>query len=231
MTDNLSKISRVFEFDPNVFSTRVYERAFRGSVKQALRQQQVAPLSTKRVRYNRIYLLGGDEIGKNVIFNALGPTPSGLHAMQWEFYRPRLQVICIKLLCVIVQRGTPDWDTEHTSIILSYSQGPHEGRPSFKEALNACAILWWGSLRRVHQPDPDPRGYVREKIDFKDMVFHVDIIPAGGLNIYCGNAAARMWVTKSPTSVALVLIIFEAFLTRWNVLYHYEQLNLVMPYR
>jgi guanine nucleotide-binding protein G(i) subunit alpha len=29
MTDNLSKISRVFEFDRDVFSTNVYERAFR----------------------------------------------------------------------------------------------------------------------------------------------------------------------------------------------------------
>ena len=40
MTDNLSKISRVFEFDSNIFSTGVYERAFRGSVRDLLRRRQ-----------------------------------------------------------------------------------------------------------------------------------------------------------------------------------------------
>jgi hypothetical protein len=39
-TDNLSKVSRVFDFDPEVFSTGVYHRVFRGSLKYRLRQQQ-----------------------------------------------------------------------------------------------------------------------------------------------------------------------------------------------
>jgi hypothetical protein len=192
MTDNLSKISRVFEFDPNIFSTRVYERAFRGSIKQALRQHQVAPLSKQRLRYNRVHFLGNDEVGKNIIINALGSALSNLNAADWILYRSQLQQLCVDLLCTIIKRGTPDWNTEHAAVILSYSQGAHEIGPSFTEALDACAILWWSSLRRLHEPDPDPQGYLRERIEFKDMIFHVDIIPAGGLNIYCGNTAARM---------------------------------------
>jgi hypothetical protein len=40
MTDNLSKMSVVFDFDPEVFSSGVYHRVFRGSLKHRLRQQQ-----------------------------------------------------------------------------------------------------------------------------------------------------------------------------------------------
>jgi hypothetical protein len=40
LTDNLSKMSVVFDFDPVVFSSNVYHRVFRGSLKNSLRQQQ-----------------------------------------------------------------------------------------------------------------------------------------------------------------------------------------------
>lgn len=40
MTDNLSKLSAVFDFDQALFSSNVYQRAFRGSIKQILRQNQ-----------------------------------------------------------------------------------------------------------------------------------------------------------------------------------------------
>jgi hypothetical protein len=40
LTDNLSKMSVVFDFDPAVFSSNVYHRVFRGSLKYRLRQQQ-----------------------------------------------------------------------------------------------------------------------------------------------------------------------------------------------
>jgi hypothetical protein len=39
-TDNLSKLSAVFSFDRELFVSKVYERAIRGSVKKALRRQQ-----------------------------------------------------------------------------------------------------------------------------------------------------------------------------------------------
>jgi hypothetical protein len=47
MTDNLSKMSVVFDFDPEVFSSGVYHRVFRGSLKHRLRQLQ----QTKRIGY------------------------------------------------------------------------------------------------------------------------------------------------------------------------------------
>lgn len=191
MTDNLSKISRVFEFDQKVFSTRVYERAFRGSVKQALRKQQALPLSGRHPRHDCIYLLGDSEIGKNVVINALARSPAIKSTAHWTLYRSAMQQLCVDLMCAIIKRGTPDWDAEHVSVLIAYSSGPIESRPGFLNVLDACAVLWWGSLRRKHEPDPDPQGYLRAKVELKGMVFHVDIIPAGGLNIYCGNMTAR----------------------------------------
>jgi hypothetical protein len=41
MTDNLSKMSLIFEFDSEVFYSQVYHRVFRGSLKTRLRQQQL----------------------------------------------------------------------------------------------------------------------------------------------------------------------------------------------
>lgn len=43
LTDNLSKMSVVFDFDPAVFSSGVYHRVFRGSLKYSLRQQRRQP--------------------------------------------------------------------------------------------------------------------------------------------------------------------------------------------
>jgi hypothetical protein len=40
LTDSLSKMSNIFDFDSAVFSTSVYHRVFRGSLKYRLRQQQ-----------------------------------------------------------------------------------------------------------------------------------------------------------------------------------------------
>jgi hypothetical protein len=47
-TDNLSKLSMVFPFDNIVFSSNVYERVFRGSLKASLRRQQNGPTSERR---------------------------------------------------------------------------------------------------------------------------------------------------------------------------------------
>ncbi|KAH7090801.1 hypothetical protein FB567DRAFT_300162 [Paraphoma chrysanthemicola] len=201
MTDNLSKISRVFEFDSSVFSTRVYERAFRGSVKNALRQKATAR-APALPHYEHIYLLG-DELSRDLIINAIGPRHTSGYPEGWIAYRLRLQQLCVDLVCAIIKKGTPDWDAEQISILISYSQGDHEARPKFSDALDACAILWWGALRRQHEPDPDPQGYLREKIVLNDMTFHVDIIPAGGLNIYCGNAKARYFMAQIEYSLPL----------------------------
>jgi hypothetical protein len=46
-TDTLSKISIVFSFDRDLFITKVYERALRGSLKPSLRRQQADFESSK----------------------------------------------------------------------------------------------------------------------------------------------------------------------------------------
>jgi hypothetical protein len=47
VTDNLSKLSIKFEFDSKLFVSKVYERAFRSSVKKSLRVQNVDHTATK----------------------------------------------------------------------------------------------------------------------------------------------------------------------------------------
>ncbi|KAF2829614.1 hypothetical protein CC86DRAFT_464147 [Ophiobolus disseminans] len=198
MTDNLSKISRIFEFDTSVFSTRVYERAFRGSVKQVLRQRQIAASPTAMSHYKDICVFGDRGTSMNLVINAIQPDPDLNHTntQDWERYKLHMQRLCVNLMCTIIKRGTPDWDSQHVSVLLAYSDGVQEVRPSLSDAVDACAILWWSSLRRLHDPDPDPQGYLREKIELDHMVFHVDIIPAGGLNIYSGNDLARFFVEQ-----------------------------------
>ena len=49
-TDNLSKLSATFSFDRELFVSKVYERALRGSVKEALRQQQSDTEAIRRSR-------------------------------------------------------------------------------------------------------------------------------------------------------------------------------------
>ncbi|KAH8712154.1 hypothetical protein GQ44DRAFT_776179 [Phaeosphaeriaceae sp. PMI808] len=45
-TDNLSKLSYIFDFDTDVLSSRVYERVFRVSLKQSIRQQRAHSILT-----------------------------------------------------------------------------------------------------------------------------------------------------------------------------------------
>lgn len=193
-TDNLSKNSHIFDFDSHVFSTKVYERAFRGSVKNVLRQKQmVASPSARILRYSDVFLLGEDEIGKDLLINAIDAAyPQKYKDHDWVLYRSQMQRLCMDLMCIIIKKGTPDWDMDYVPTLLAYSLGPHDEQPPYTAALDACAKMWWSALRLKHEPDPDPQGYLRERVEFQTMVFDIDIIPAGGLNIYCSNSQARL---------------------------------------
>jgi len=194
-------MSRVFDFDRNVFSTNVYERAFRGTFQQALRKRH-GPVSAA-LKYENIYLVGDGGIAKDSVINGVGPMKSHPYSQYWTPYRTKMGQVCVDLMCAIIKQGTPDWSTEHVSVLLKYTDAPPELRPTFDETLDACAILWWSAVRRLHQPDVDTRGDHREVVhlrrDFEsdgtsvvlDMLFSVDIIPGGGLNIYCNNRGAR----------------------------------------
>ncbi|KAH7392970.1 hypothetical protein BKA66DRAFT_567695 [Pyrenochaeta sp. MPI-SDFR-AT-0127] len=208
LTDNLSKISHVFDFDSHVFSTKVYERAFRGSVKNVLRQQQLnANPSAGLLHYSNVYLIGEDEIGKDLLVNAINARyPQKYTDNDWVLYRSQMQRLCLDLMCTIIKRGTPDWDMDYVTVLLAYSLGPHDERPTYTAALDACAKMWWSALRITHEPDPDPQGYLREMVEFHAMVFHIDIIPAGGLNIYCANSKARFFADQMDRVLPLRLV-------------------------
>ena len=197
LTDNLSKISYVFAFDRNVFSSKVYERAFRGSVKHTLKEQQQrtkSKSSSQSEQYESILLLGEDEISKDRLVNDIQAI-CGLDYVEegWPRYRLKMQKLCIELIWTIIKRGTPcDWKTDQVSVLYDYSCKPHDETPQFEDVLDACAILWWSSLRSMQLPDEYSRSNHRETIEPAGMVFYADIILAGGLNIYCGNARARL---------------------------------------
>jgi hypothetical protein len=57
----LSKLSRVFDFDTEVFSSNPYEQVHRSSLKQALRKKQAVHLPSPQ---QYILLLGDDDVGK-----------------------------------------------------------------------------------------------------------------------------------------------------------------------
>ena len=118
-TDNLSKISRVF--DSNVFSTKVYERVFRGSVKDALKQQQVLAGAKARLQARNIYLLGHDDVGKDDILNTIikAAPPTNAREREGIAHGIQMQKLCVGLMCIILKRGTPDWDNAQTSILLA----------------------------------------------------------------------------------------------------------------
>jgi hypothetical protein len=77
-TDNLSKISAIFEFDQEILSSPAYERALRVSWKDALRQSQ-RPRKSQKEGLNTVsddnsvsfMIMGDDEDGKAHVVNSL----------------------------------------------------------------------------------------------------------------------------------------------------------------
>ena len=81
-TDKLSKLSVVFSYDRELFSSKLYERVLRGSMKESLRRQQAGTKAmlpsqstdhriTKDLehskRTSKIILLGADDSGKTTV--------------------------------------------------------------------------------------------------------------------------------------------------------------------
>jgi hypothetical protein len=199
ITDNLSKISRVFDFDSNVFATRVYERAFRGSIKDILRRQQQLP-SEKVAMSSKLsgdlYLYGEDQLGVEKLINIV-EDHTHYPSLDWTRRRASIQNVALDLLVSIAKLITVDWKQEETVILLAYSSLPPraEGRPTRDKALEACALIWWSALLVTHEPESEnPPAYPRYNVSKHEMLFHVEIILAGGLNIYCGNTKARVYV-------------------------------------
>ena len=96
-TDNMSKLSHVFNFDTVLLSSRVYERIFRNSLKQSVRQQLPETFSAPS---HNVLLLGDDDLAKMTIERSVlsqFPFERRSEALQLSKCSPTLQKACWKL--------------------------------------------------------------------------------------------------------------------------------------
>ncbi|CAN9276781.1 unnamed protein product [Alternaria alternata] len=204
MTDNLSKISRVFEFDSNIFSTGVYERAFRGSVRDLLRRRQqnmTAQSSTAQKTESvstsnslrKIRILGQDHTGKDLLVNCIEAAHL-IDQEQCRLYNSKLQELCIDFVSTIVKDRSDVCDDEDVRILTSYAVlEPHSSQTSVrKDALNSCVRIMRKAVELNEEFSSVAFNVPTDRIKFEDMVFWVRCIPGRGLSINSGNLAAEL---------------------------------------
>lgn len=207
MTDNLSKISRIFEFDSNIFSTGVYERAFRGSIRDVLKRRQYAvkdsvPTSVKTVvapiptRLINLRLLGPDQIGMDLLINSI-QTDRAWQSHHWILYQKRLRDIWSALACDIIETCSDSCDLDNRDVLVSYlkERSDLNGWLPFMrpEALEAFASFWRNATQ-FDQEDPAAYGSSRKEIKMGDMVFWVHSRPNHRVKVAGGNYLARLYV-------------------------------------
>ncbi|RYO64571.1 hypothetical protein AA0116_g3107 [Alternaria tenuissima] len=206
MTDNLSKISRVFEFDSNIFSTGVYERAFRGSIRDLLRRRQqnmTAQSSTAQKTESvstsnglrKIRILGQDHTGKDLLVNCIEAAHL-IDQEQCRLYNSKLQELCIDLVSTIVKDRSDACDDEDVRILTSYAVlEPHSSQTSVrKDALNSCVRIMRKAVELNEEFSSVAFNFPTDRIEFEDMVFWVRCIPGRGLSINSGNLAAEFFI-------------------------------------
>ncbi|KAH6875266.1 hypothetical protein BKA58DRAFT_379513 [Alternaria rosae] len=203
MTDNLSKISRTFEFDSNVFSTGVYERAFRGSIKDILRRRQhtvISPLpasgKTEGVStpkpFKTIRILGQDQIGMDMLVNAIEIKTDSLGpSHNWHLYQSRLQQLCLSLLCKILLETRLNFsDHEHMDVLKLYSDPYPEETSAPPDVLEACANVWRDATRL----NQESHVTYRERFEFEGMIFWIRSAGDGRLSLTSGNYEASLFI-------------------------------------
>ena len=208
MTDNMSKISRVFEFDSNIFSTGVYERAFRGSVRDLLRRRQQTlrahPIASPPVEctstprsLQSICFLGPDQIGMDLLIDTIQTDQRHLHD-EWALHQWQLRKLFLSLVITIIRTRSDHCDEEDAGIVMrfmrteEYLERYSELHSVSHKALGACTRIWNDAVQLAQ--DPHIRNASRERVEFDKMVFWVQIIPNRGLSVISGNYAARSYV-------------------------------------
>jgi hypothetical protein len=199
----MSKISRVFEFDSNIFSTGVYERAFRGSVRDLLkRRQQIlrsnpsATLTAESTlisdNLKDIRFLGPDQVSIDLLINTIR-TDRGTPSNEWALYRSELQELCLSLVSNII-KSRPDFcDPEDFKVLTQYSVPYSRLHLVSQDALEACARIWNDAVQPSR--DLDAAAYNSQSFVFESMVFFVQITRNQGLRITSSNQNARTYVT------------------------------------
>jgi hypothetical protein len=207
MTDNLSKISRVFEFDSDVFSTGVYERAFRGSVKdllkrrpQILKTDSLAALKTDPTFMNnglrRIRILGQDQIGKESLVNKI-ESADLISQEQHYLYKSKFWELCIDLVSTIVKDRSDVCSEEDVWILTSYAVlEPYSSQFSVRQdARKSCVRIMRKAVELNEEFSSVAFNFPTDRIEFEDMVFWIRCIPGRGLSINSGNLSAESYAT------------------------------------
>lgn len=200
MTDNMSKISRVFEFDSNIFSTGVYERAFRGSVRDLLKRRQqilrsnpsTALAAGSTLRSNNlksIRFLGPDQVGIDLIINTI-QTDRGTPSNEWALYRAELQELCLSLVSNIIKSRSDICDPEDVKVLTQYSVPYSRLHLVSQDALEACARVWNDAV----QQDRYLHAHNSRSFVFESMAFWIQITRDQGLRISSSNQKARTYV-------------------------------------
>lgn len=164
-TDNLSKLSAVFSFDRELFVSKVYDRALRGSVKEALRRQQgdtQARMRSQAIdrrlevdsrqlrREVKVLLLGSGDSGKDEIAKQWKILhQNGYTAEELALYRPTIYknvIDCAKGLIGAMEQFEihPEQELNRTycKLLLDYSIDPDPNKPLGAKVGEAISSIW-----------------------------------------------------------------------------------------
>jgi len=210
ITDNMSKISRIFDFDSDIFSSGVYERAFRGSVRDLLKRRQQTlrshppipsiPESTMTVKsLHNICLLGPDQIGMDLLVNTI-PIDRDTALDEWTLHQWEMRKLFLNLVAIIAGSGSILSISEDIRTVRwfmkteQYLAQEHYSETDLMtaDALQACTRIWRGAVQ--YEQEFHAYNASGKKIEFKNMLFWVAEIPDRGLSITSGNYAATLYV-------------------------------------
>jgi guanine nucleotide-binding protein subunit alpha len=164
MTDNLSKLSAVFSFDRELFVSKVYERALRGSVKESLKVQQGDLEARKRSqaidrklkidskqlrRAYKVLLLGSGDSGKEQLVKYMKINGrNGYTVEELMMYRPTIYknvIDSVKCLIEAMQQFEIEPEIEANrelcNLLMDYTLVPDPKEPLEKTIGDAiCSI-------------------------------------------------------------------------------------------
>ncbi|EXJ67286.1 guanine nucleotide-binding protein subunit alpha, other [Cladophialophora psammophila CBS 110553] len=164
-TDNLSKLSAIFSFDRELFVSKIYERAFRGSIKESLRRQQgdtqakvrsqaidrgLEQDSRRLRRECKVLLLGTRESGKSEIVTRWKSLhPNGYTAQELALWRPTVSrnlVSSAQLLIRAMEQfkihPEQEGNRAHCDFLLDYSVDPDPDKPLETKVGEAFSSIW-----------------------------------------------------------------------------------------
>ena len=164
MTDNLSNLSAVFTFDRELFVSKVYERALRGSVKESLRIQQGDPKARKRSqaidrelesdsrrlrRECKLLLLGDDSSAEQLvkqikIIHQNGYTREELMMYRLTIYKNVIDSIKSLILAMRQFEIEPENEANRKlcDLLMDFTVDPDPDKPLGETIGDAISSIW-----------------------------------------------------------------------------------------